>query len=136
RPALTPDAYAIGTGQLQISETPIDQCTTTNAHGSANNSSAPARHEPLLRRVSARCRAAVGRRPPHLGDRRTVTKNLEHRRIPLLHHTQLHQPNGDPLQLRNDQSRHQRRRLSTARRGPSRGTQLPEPLSPRNRNPS
>ena len=40
---------------------------------------------------------------PDLSDRRTVTKNLEHRRIPLLHHTQLHQHNGDPLQLRNDQ---------------------------------
>ena len=40
---------------------------------------------------------------PDVGDRRTVTKNLEHRRIPLLHHTQLHQHNGDPLQLGNDQ---------------------------------
>src|SRR2546423_11187633 len=40
---------------------------------------------------------------PDLSDRRTVTKNLEHRRISLLHHAQLHQHNGDPLQLGNDQ---------------------------------
>ena len=70
----------------------------------------------------------------HLGDRHALAQDLQHRRMPLLHQTQLHQ-HDDPLPCDDPAATSEEGSAPPTADHP-RVTQEPEPLSPSNRNPS
>ena len=109
---------------------PSDAGTTT-----ASSCDQPTRPDPS-RRVAAQPLVHRLTRNPvtagHIGHRRPVVEHLQHSLIALLHHVQLHQHDSGLLRICRRQ-RPQRRRWPPAETRTPSVSQLPGPLSPRNR---